>query len=148
MKKVLGIDYGKKRIGVALSDEERKYAFPFKTIENYGDQEVLKVVDDIIQKEKVGRIVIGLPVNLKGEEKEQVKVVQKFADNLKKGLELPVDFEDERLTTKLAERLLRDNPQKKAKQKAALDQQSAVLILQGYLDRNRKRAGVTPAQVK
>lgn len=135
MSRILGLDYGQKRIGIAISDEKRKYAFPYQVLENRNKFFVFDNLKIITQQEKVDKIVIGLPLNLKGKREKKAKECEDFAKRLKSYLNLPVELEDERLTSKLSSRLLRDNPYKKAKLKGAVDQQSAVLILQGYLDK-------------
>lgn len=133
--RILGLDYGKKRIGIAISDENQKYAFPYLTLENKGRNFVFAKIKMIIETEKVEKIVIGLPLTLKGEKKEAALETENFSKRLKKYLNLPIELEDERLTSRLAIRLVRENPKKKSKQKVAIDQQAAILILQGYLDK-------------
>lgn len=136
--RILGLDYGKKRIGIAISDENQKYAFPYLTLENKGKNFVFAKIKMITETEKVEKIVMGFPLTLKGKTKEAAQDVQNFASRLKKFLNLPIILEDERLTSQLAGRLLKENPQKKAKQKSTVDQQAAVIILQGYLDKNSR----------
>jgi len=137
--RILGLDYGKKRIGIAISDEEGKYAFPYQVLENRNKFFVFDNLKIIVQQEKVEKIIVGLPLNLKGEREKKAKECEDFANKLNSYLNLPVELEDERLTSRLSSRLLRDNPSKKAKKKEAIDQQSAILILQGYLDRQNNQ---------
>lgn len=135
--RILGLDYGKKRIGIAISDENQNQAFPYLTLENRDRGFVFDKIKMIIEKEKVDKIVIGLPLTLKGEKKEAALEVQEFTSQLKKYLNLPIEFEDERLSTKMVTTLFKETP-RKIKKKINLDEKAAVLILQSFLDRIRK----------
>lgn len=126
----LGIDYGGKRIGIALSDEEGKIAFPREILS--GDSEkIAGKIKEICVKEKVGRIVVGLPLSFEGRETAQTKETKNFAEKLKKSVGLPVDFENEILTSRMVERDIKEGRIKKEK----IDAASATIILQSYLDR-------------
>ena len=116
----LGIDYGEKRIGLALSDEEGRIAFPHGTASRF--EEVVEAV----YRERVGAVVIGLPLTLSGEASEETASARSFAARLGKAVQLPIAFEDERFTSKIAER---HTPKEKA------DASAAALILQSYLDK-------------
>jgi putative Holliday junction resolvase len=121
----LGIDYGQKRIGIAISDEKKQLAFPYRVIE-YSDKEaVLKDFTKIVKSEKITRFVIGLPLNFKGEETPEAKSVRNFARSLEELTKVPVSFENEIFTTKIA----------KYYSEESVDAASAALILQGYIDR-------------
>ena len=134
MGKLLGLDWGEKRIGLSLSDEEQKRAFPHGVIEN--NEKILDEVKSIITKESVDKIIIGLPLSLEGQPTQQTEKVKNFADRIKEYCQVSLDYEDERLTTRGSEVLLQE-AQKKSKQiKEMVDQQAAQLILQGYLDRH------------
>lgn len=127
----LGIDYGSKRIGVAISDDQGTIAFPKATILNRGTRPVLVELRFLIEKEHIEHIVIGLPKALDGTETEQTKIVRLFADAVGDDISLPVSFENEMLTSRLVER--------EGVAKDHVDEASAALILQSYLDRiNRK----------
>jgi putative Holliday junction resolvase len=142
--KILGLDLGEKRIGMSISDETRQIAIPYGVLIvkpapeknftlNQGPSREIQKIKEICQKERVGEIVIGLPLNLKGKEGKQAKKVQYFVEELKKEISLPIILEDERLTTKEAERILKEKGVKGRKEK--IDTLSAVLILEQYLGR-------------
>lgn len=126
MRKYLGIDYGTKRIGVAFGDEERKIAFPKTTILHQNIRQAVKALNLLIQKEEIDAVVVGLPMSLQGRETEQTKSVRDFAKILKKEIKISVLFENEMLTTKIAEW--------GGTKKEHIDKASAALILQSYLD--------------
>lgn len=126
----LGIDYGDKRIGVALSDAEGTIAFPRETIENRGDSAVLSFLKDIIKKEGVDALIVGLPLGQDRKETEQTKKVQAFIGLLHREIMLPVDSEDELLTTSIA--------RGEGIEKEHVDASAAALILQTYLDKQKK----------
>ena len=123
----IGIDYGEKRIGLALSDPEGKIAMPFKTIANA--RRVLAEIAAIVKKEGAQKIVVGLPVPFSGGASLQTKVVKEFAEKLRDIVGVPVDFENELLTTRLAERS--GTPKQK------IDMAAAAIILQSYIDKHR-----------
>lgn len=124
--KYLGIDYGDRRIGAAVSDEEGKIAFPLLQFTNKGFDLAARQIKKIIKKEEIAKVVIGLPVSLRGQETKQTKKTRKFAEKLKKAISISVEFENEMLTTKIA----RENSAKKS-----IDSSAAAIILQSYLDR-------------
>lgn len=126
----LGIDYGKKRIGLALSDEEGNIAFPRTQLTTYNLQLTTKFIRDIIKKEGVEKIVVGLPVTFGGKESAQTAEARVFGEKLQKAVQLPVEFENELLTTKMA--------LKSGVAKNKVDAASAAIILQSYLDRDNK----------
>lgn len=135
MGKLLGIDYGDKRIGMATSDENQDYIFPNETIEN--SSKVIEEIVDIIKKENIEKVIVGYPVNMKGEENAQSDKIKFFTKILKEKIKISVELEDERLTSQLAKRLLMTVPGGK-KKKGNVDRQAAVLILESYIGRNRK----------
>ncbi len=120
----LGIDYGQKKIGLALSDPEGRIAFPHSTART------LEEAAAIATREGVGAVVIGLPIPFRGRPSAQTRAVRAFAARLERALQLPMAFENEVFTTKLAERHT-------AKGKA--DASAAALILQSYLDKHHAR---------
>ena len=132
MSKVIGIDYGKKRIGIAISDIDQKIAFPLITVENNKPIEILK---KIIESEKVASIVVGIPVNLDGDNTDATEMCFKFHLKLKKEFPKINHFvEDERLTSKLAKRFLNQSNKKKQRvNKKNVDMISASIILENFL---------------
>ena len=155
----LGIDYGQKRIGVAISDEGGTLAFPFDLFqkippsgkaglgkfkavgERWSEAEikaVSKEIADLGRREKVGTIVLGLPLNFSGKETAMTREVKKFAAILKKTAQKPVVLEKEFLTTKLAEGKFREAGAKRKQMKEKIDAAAAAEILQSYLDKRAK----------
>ena len=127
--KILGIDYGSKNIGIALSDDEHRQAFLYDTLDGAAFHEQLQ---KIISDEDVASIVVGLPLSMDGSEGPKAKTVRGFARQLHKTSKLPIHFEDERLTTKMAERFTRQ------KGLGLNDHQLAAReILQSYLDKQQ-----------
>ncbi|MEK7134823.1 MAG: RuvX/YqgF family protein [Patescibacteria group bacterium] len=121
--KVLGADYGKKWMGLAISDDELKMAFPYETLEN--NFKLFSRLNEIIKKEGVYKIVIGLPLNKKMKATNQTTEVENWAEKLIEEVDLPIDFENEIFTSKIADKYGAKN------QHAA----AAAILLQSYLDR-------------
>lgn len=124
--KLLGIDFGQKHLGLAIAEEETGLASPFKVIGS--DLAVLK---KILEEEKIGKIIIGLPKSLGNSENEQYKEAQAFVELLKQESSLPIETADERLSTVMANRLMGEDKKKGERDDAV----AAMLILQGYLDK-------------
>jgi len=125
----LGIDYGAKRVGLALSDPAGTIAFPYGILIQDGKKDCTQEIQKIIKKEKVGTIVVGLPVPFGGGESAQTTVVLDFIDILKEGIAIPIHCENEMLTSKVATRNSVENHN---------DASAAALILQSYLDKIKK----------
>lgn len=123
----LGLDYGSKRIGVAISDTEGRIAFPKTTIFNRSQRGTLKQLTALIEQEKISKIVVGLPSSLGGKDTDQTRLVRSFASVLARETLLSVEFENEMLTTRLAAQ--------SGVSKNHMDESSAALILQSYLDK-------------
>jgi putative Holliday junction resolvase len=133
----LGLDIGDRRIGVALSDPEGILASPFTIIERTEDSQALAAIIEIINKQDVRQVIVGLPRSLGGSLGEQAEKVKEFAQKLSEQVEIPLEYRDERLTTVMAQRLKRESGGRKTRGKARYDAQAAALILQGYLDEGR-----------
>lgn len=129
MSIILGIDYGGKRIGLALSDPEEKLARRFFTLIN--SSQVVSDLEKIIGDEKVEKVVIGLPVGFNGES-EQTRKVETFINVFQKNINIPVIKVNEVLTSKMAMENLRNAGVKDIKE--ILDQEAARIILQDYLN--------------
>lgn len=97
--KILGIDYGRKRIGLAVGDSGLKIAAPLKVIENTGDKEAIKSIKSAISQEGIERLVIGLPLSADGQKTAISLSVEVFAERLKQETDLEIDFESEALTS-------------------------------------------------
>ena len=137
MGRVLGIDYGDSRIGLAMSDPLKIIASPFKTIRNEGNEKCLQVFQSLIKEKDVEAIVVGLPMGLKGQETVQTKKVREFADLLY-ALKLPIRLEDERLSSVSAEKSMIQQNIKTGHNKGLIDQRAAAIILQQFLDKQNR----------
>ena len=137
MGRVLGIDYGDSRIGLAMSDPIKIIASPFKTIRNEGNEKCLQVFQSLIKDKDVEAIVVGLPIGLKGQETVQTKKVREFA-NLLYALKLPIHLEDERLSSVSAEKSMIQQNIKTGHNKGLIDQRAAAIILQQFLDKQNR----------
>ena len=129
-RRVLGIDFGTVRIGLALSDQEAKIAMPFKVVDAKGAvPEILR----IIEEEYVGTIVVGLPLNMDGSEGQSAVAARAFAESLDRS-GIPVYMFDERLTTVSAQRSMREGSAKERESRSKVDKVAAAILLQAYLD--------------
>jgi putative Holliday junction resolvase len=136
--RIMGLDIGEKRIGVAVSDELKITSIPLEVYEN--DKNIISKIKDLITKYHIENIAVGLPYTLKGEIGNQAKKVISFVNELKKDIEIDVDYMDERYTTKIPLKLLgKSNKGRKAGKK--VDKFSAAIILSDYLQRRKKEIG-------
>jgi putative Holliday junction resolvase len=132
--RILGLDIGDHRIGVAISDPEEILARPLTTIVRENEQNAIEAIIQLVDQHDVKRIVVGLPYSLDGSVGKQATKVMDFVDRLSKGTDAKIETRDERLSTVAAERLLREADNKKADNRAKRDAAAAAFILQGYLD--------------
>ncbi|WP_018123207.1 Holliday junction resolvase RuvX [Desulfovibrio oxyclinae] len=132
--RVLAIDFGLKRVGLALSDPTGLLASPYKTIERTTRDALFDELLEIIQKESVETVVVGLPLSLDGEDTLTTRQARNFADSLSRRIEQPIHLVDERLSSAEAEQELRSAGLKRKKKKMALDQQAATVILRTWLE--------------
>lgn len=136
--RVLGIDYGRKRLGLALSDEGAVLASPLPTHSRPKRcREDLRFLTRLIEREHVARVVVGLPLHMNGSAGEMAVEATDFAGRLSHVAGIPVDVLDERMTTAEADRVLREANVPRSKRKPLRDGLAAVQILQCYLDRRR-----------
>ena len=136
--RIMGLDIGEKRIGVAVSDELEITSIPLEVYEN--DKNIISKIKDLITKYNIENIAVGLPYTLRGEIGNQAKKVISFVNDLKKDIEIDVDYMDERYTTKIPLKLLgKSNKGRKAGKK--VDKFSAAIILSDYLQRRKKEIG-------
>ena len=137
MDRIVGIDYGRKRVGVAVSDPLGIFASALETVHS------AKIIEDLknyAQKETIVRFVVGYPVNMNGAPSEAARDVDVFLKHLAKAFpDVPVVKEDERFTSVLAHRAMIDGGMKKQdrQKKESVDKISAAIILQSYMDRSR-----------
>lgn len=143
--RILGLDIGHKRIGVAITDEQCTIAYPLEVLENTPD--VKEKLNGLIEKHCIGRIVVGMPYNLKGQEGSQAATVREFVNLNLEGLSIPVVYMDERFTSRISESVLRDGKKQKNKSSAdardnraggEVDKISASIILSGYIERKKQ----------
>lgn len=133
-RRILALDYGTKRIGVALSDEMGWTAQPLETYERRTLDQDLAHIQDLVRTHDVGRVVLGLPLRLGGEEGLAVQAVHQFLVPLAEALPVPVVTWDERLTTSEAEELLIAADVSRKKRKGTVDRIAAAFLLQSYLE--------------
>lgn len=134
MGRILGLDYGDRHVGVALSDPGQTVATPRDTIVYTARVVLFEALEDLLQDEDIDAVVVGLPLGMSGEDTEQTKRVRAFAKQFEDDYEIPVHLEDERLSSVLADQLLRGASER---EKDLQDATAAQVILQGYLDRKR-----------
>ena len=137
--RIMGLDVGSRTIGVAVSDELGMTAQGLRTIERKSIDQDLAELTTIMMQYHIERIVVGLPKNMDGTLGQQAEKILKFKRRLRETTHLPVDMWDERLSTVGANRILLEADLSREKRKKTVDRLAAVLILQGYLDRNRER---------
>jgi putative Holliday junction resolvase len=133
MNRILGLDFGRARIGVAISDELQMLAHPLETIP--ANEEPVSRVAEIVREKQVDHVVAGIPRQMNGQIGTAATEVLEFVDKLRAILPCPVVTWDERLTTVAAHRALRDAGKKTRDTRGYVDQVAAQMILQTYLDR-------------
>jgi putative Holliday junction resolvase len=131
-RRILGVDFGLARIGVAVSDELGMLAHPVETIPTSRD--AAKRIAEIVREKEAERVVVGLPRHMNGTAGESAREALAFAEKLRRVVSCEVVTWDERLTTVAANRALRDGGQKTKNSRSFVDQVAAQMILQGYLD--------------
>jgi putative Holliday junction resolvase len=131
--RVLGLDLGDARIGVAISDDDRRLALPLGTVRT-GAPADLKAIAQLVREHEASLVVVGHPLLLSGEAGERAHHAERFADALRGILSVPVELHDERLSTVEAERALRRAGAKGRDRRAAVDRSAAAVILQSWLD--------------
>ena len=131
---LLGLDFGDKTIGIAVSDKSKTIATPIITIKRKGILKDIEKLLSILQEYNVGGIILGLPLSLDGNENERTEKVRKFAEELKKSKNIKITFHDERYSSDVIYKELRKNLISKNKIKKKIDQMAASYILQGFLD--------------
>jgi putative Holliday junction resolvase len=135
--RVLGLDVGSRRIGVAVSDPLGITAQGLETLQRRNKRSDLAALERVIRDYSVREIVVGLPLHMSGAEGTQSDKMQVFAEELRKRFRLPVHLWDERLTSAEANRLLRETELSIEKRAKAVDRMAAVLILQGWMESRR-----------
>ena len=131
--RLLGIDYGVKRIGLAISDESETIATAQAPLLVSDEADALKKIAQVVLTEKIAKVILGLPVSMSGQEELQAQEVKKFGTKLARIINQQIDYVDERLTTSQSRAMLAG-----AGKNVSLDSASAQIILQTYLDINKK----------
>ena len=135
--RILSIDYGEKRIGLAMSDPLGYTAQGLKTLERKNKKQVLADLKKICEDNGVGEVLIGLPINMNGSIGPKAKEVMEFVADAEAVLSLPIKTWDERLTSRQAGRMMTDAGVSQRKQRKSVDELAATLILQSYLESRR-----------
>ncbi len=131
MTRILGVDYGSKRVGLAISDGLGITASPLEVVPRGG---VVEYVTNLAKELEVGKIVLGLPTGLGGAEGTAAEAARKLGGELGEATGLPVDFHDERFTSRMAESSLLESGMKRRQRRDKVDKVAAAIILQDYLD--------------
>ena len=143
MKRVLGLDVGDKRIGIAISDELRITTRGLLTLDRTNIKNDIQKISDIASENECSAVILGLPLNVSGEDSKQTEKIRMFAVKLEnKFLSFPKEerieiyFQDERFSTQIAEQLLDEIGVKKPKKRKIIDQEAACVILEDWLSEN------------
>ena len=136
MGRFLAIDFGEKRVGLALSDPTKIIAKPFKSISYTNQDDLLNKISLIIEQKKVEKIILGLPIGLKGQQTAQTNRVLEFYNLIKDKIDIKIVMEDERLSSVSAKKSLVLQNIKTGHNKALIDETAAAIFLQLYLDKN------------
>jgi putative holliday junction resolvase len=134
--RILAIDYGKKRVGLAITDPLNMFAYPYDTLAN--DNSLQKNILAIIEEMNVGKIIVGDPVREDGKESVVKKDIDKFVEELAKKVSIDIEFVDERYTSELAkQRIIQSVPSKKKRRdKGLIDKNAAAIMLEDYMREN------------
>ena len=135
MGRALGIDFGTKRVGLALSDRSNMIASPYKTLNYVSEKDLITQLEIIVTKNDIEILVLGLPINMKGKDTAQTIKVRNFKEILS-ALRIPIVYEDERLSSVSAINSLMLQNVKTGHNKPEIDKTAAAIILQQYLDKN------------
>ena len=130
----MGIDFGLARIGISLSDDTKFLASPYETYKRRGDDIDIVYLSNLISEKNVDELICGLPMNMEGEEQGIAISTRLFMDKLKEVIDIDIHFVDERLSSVMAEEMLRETERDWKKRKEKLDSVAASIILQDYLD--------------
>jgi putative Holliday junction resolvase len=136
--RIMGLDLGSRRVGVALSDENARIAFPLTTLHVTTRKAILPLVMALVADHRPSRVVVGHPLSLDGSAGIEAVRAQRFAGELSAATGLPVSLYDERLTTAMVEKTLVGADVSRARRREVRDSMAAGLILQGYLDHSRE----------
>ena len=133
--KIMALDYGEVRIGIAMTDLLQTIASPFETYKRKDTEKDLNFLSELAKNNSVVKIVIGLPLNMDGSEGDRAKATREFGEKLKDRCGLKIEYIDERLTSVEAEEILIESGMRREKRKEVIDKIAASLILESYLNR-------------
>lgn len=134
MSSILGVDYGERRVGLAISDPEAIVALPLRVANVVSGQDRIDAVRSACEDTDAARVVVGLPLNMNGTSGPMAEKVLQFVEKLGAALAVPVETWDERLSTSEAERAMLEADLSRRKRRKVRDKMAAQVILQGYLD--------------
>jgi putative Holliday junction resolvase len=137
--RILGLDIGSKRIGVAVSDELGFTAQGIETLNCKGVEDDAAAIAELAEKYNAEEIVVGIPYNMNGSEGPQTDKIRVVVEGIKQRVKVPIREWDERLSTVAAERVLLEADMSRSKRRKVIDKVAAVIILQGYLDRKHMK---------
>ncbi len=132
MGRIAAIDYGLKRIGIALSDAGKKIAFPYRTVP--GGRRGIGEIATALKGQEVEKVLLGLPLLMNGQKGDMALEVEKFAKALEEALQIPIILRDERLSSRGAEASLKEISLNRKQRSARIDETAATLLLQSFLD--------------
>lgn len=139
MGRLLGIDYGDSRIGLAISDLSKIIASPYKTLKNKGNKYVIELLMEVKIEKQIDKIILGLPIGLNNQDTIQTKKVRLFAKSIGK-LDLPILFQDERFSSLSAEKSMIIQKIKTGHNKNLIDKAAAAIFLQQFIDSERVKS--------
>lgn len=134
MARTLGVDYGERRVGLAISDELGMLAMPLDILAAQSLKQVIRDVLCLCREKRVAGIVVGLPLNMDGSRGPAVESVERFVQELRRQGDLPVAVWDERMSSRQVERMLIDSDVSRSRRKGLVDKLAAQVVLQSYLD--------------
>lgn len=137
-KPIISVDYGQKKIGIAVSDQNHNIAMPLCLINYEPEKKKIKQIVDLIKKHNICGIVLGMPINMDGTKSNQTLLTEKFAEKLSTHTNIPIFMQDERLTSKAADSLLKHFDLKRKKRNEKDDMVAASMILETTLESCKK----------
>lgn len=146
MGRLLGLDYGRKRIGVAITDPLGIIAQPFETWQGLSRREAIEQIRQVVQGFGVETVVLGLPLTLSGNKSKMTREVESFSEALKQAIEVPVVFWDERLSSVASHKAMQAMALKPSRDKGQVDRIAASLQLQAYLEYIQSSTNVNGAE--
>lgn len=134
MARLIALDIGERRIGVAVSDPTGTLARPLTTVHRASRQEDFQTIKELVQEHEADRVIVGLPVSLDGTEGPQARKTRRYADRLAEILPVPIAYWDERYSTEAAAEILQGRRRRRRRMREEIDTMAAAVILQSYLD--------------